>query len=110
MDDYMNFSIREDEGSVQYPLASHPRFWVRVVKPFGQTLAISDALSGSLSPRDMGRAFAAIFNNHADNGTNVLTVADLAPDLPAGRTEQRQFADRFDQLDTRNNRSNGSVF
>ncbi len=94
----MNFSIREDDLSVQYSLASDPHFWVRVVKPVGQTLTISDAQQGSQSPEAMGKALAKVLNKHADNSINSITFADVVPDLPVGATEQRQAADCFDHL------------
>jgi len=70
----MNFSIREDDLSVQYSLASDPHFWVRVVKPIGRTLNISDAQPGSQSPEAMGKALATVFNKHADNSINAITI------------------------------------
>ena len=94
----MNFSIREDKFSVQYALEADPRFWVRVVKPIGETLVISDALQGSQSPEEMEKALTEVLNNHANDTVNAITVADIAPDLPTGLTDKLQVAERFDLL------------
>ncbi len=94
----MNFSIHEDKFSVQYALESDPRFWVRVVKPIGETLVISDALQGSQSPEEMGKALTEVLNNHASDTVNEISIADIAPNLPTGLTEKRRVADRFDVL------------
>ncbi len=94
----MNFSIREDKFSVQYALESDPRFWVRVVKPVGETLAVSDALQGSQSPEEMGEALIGVLNNHANDTVNAITISDIAPDLPTGLTDKHRVAERFDLL------------
>ncbi len=94
----MNLSIHEDESSVHYSLESDPRFWVRVAKPIRQTLTISEALQGSQSPEDMGRALTEILNNHANDTVNAITIADIAPYLPTGLTDKRRVAERYDLL------------
>ncbi len=94
----MNFSVREDKFSVQYALESDPRFWVCVVKPVAETLVISDALQGSQSPEEMGKALAEVLNNHANDTVNAITIADTAPDLPTGLTDKRRVAERFEFL------------
>ncbi len=94
----MNFSIREDEFSVQYALESDPRFWVRVVKPIAETLAISNALQGDLSAEEMGKALTEVLNNHANDTVNAITISDIAPDLPTRLTDKRRVAERFDLL------------
>jgi hypothetical protein len=94
----MNLSIREDTLSVQYSLASDPHFWIRVVKPVGQTLIVSDALQGSQSPEGMEKALAAVLTKHVDSNVNAITFANIAPSHPAEKTAQRRVADRFDHL------------
>jgi len=94
----VKFSIREGEFSVQYALESDPRFWVRVVKPIGETLVISDALQGSQSSEEMGKALTEVLNNHANDTVNAITIADIVPDLPTGLTDKRRVAERFDLL------------
>ena len=94
----INFSIREDEFSVQYALESDPRFWLRVAKPIRQTLTISDAQPGSQSPEEMEKALAEVLDNHANDTVNTITISDIAPDLPTGLTDKRRVADRFDHL------------
>ena len=94
----MNFSIREDKFSVQYALEADPRFWVRVVKPIGETLVISDALQGSQSPEEMGNALTEVLNNHANDTVSAIAIADIAPDHPTGLTDNRLIAERFDLL------------
>ena len=94
----MKFSIREGEFSVQYALESDPRFWVRVVKPIGETLIISNALQGSQSPEEMGKALTEVLVNHANDTVNAITISDIAPDLPTGLTDRRRVAERFDLL------------
>ena len=94
----MNFSIREDESSVQYALESDPRFWVRVVKPIGETLIISDTLQGSQSPEEMGKVLTEVLNNHANDTVNAITISDVVSDLPTGLTDKLQVAERFDLL------------
>ena len=94
----INFSICEDESSVQYSLKSDPHFWLRVVKPIGETLVISNALQGSQSPEEMGKALTEVLNNHAGDTVNEISIADIAPDLPTGLTDKRRVAERFDLL------------
>ncbi len=73
---------------------------MRVVKPVGETLVISDALQGSQSPEEMGKALTEVLNNHANDTVNAITIADLAPDLPTGLTDNRRVAERFDLIST----------
>lgn len=94
----MSFLIREDEFSVQYALESDPRFWVRVVKPVGETLAISNALQGDQSAEEMGNALTEVLNNHANDTVNAITISDIAHDHPTGLTDKRRVAERFDLL------------
>ncbi len=94
----VNFLIREDEFSVQYALESDPRFWLRVVKPVAETLAISTAQRGDQSAEDMGKALTEVLNNHANDTVNAITIADIAPGLPTGLTDKRRVAERFDLL------------
>ncbi len=94
----MNFSIREDKFSVQYAWNSDPRFWMRVVKPIGETLIISNALRGSQTPEGMGKALTEVLVNHANDTVNAITISDVAPNLPTGLTDKLQVAERFDLL------------
>ena len=88
----MNLSIRDDESSLQHSLKPDPRFWVRVVKPIGETLVISDALLGGQSPEGMGKALTEVLVNHANDTINAIPVSDIAPYLRTGLTYKRRVA------------------
>ena len=96
----MDLSIREDEFSVQYLLKSDPAFWIRLVKPIGDTLCISDALQGSLSEEELEAALTEVLTIHASETVHSIIFADIAPDLSSKISDKRLVAERFDLLST----------
>ena len=94
----MNLTLRDDPSSVQYTSRSDPAFWVRMVKPIGTSLRVSNFEPGKLSAEQVSHAMTEIIGNHSEDILRRITFENLVPVHAYGETNKQRVAERFDLL------------